>query len=101
MVMGDRGVRYVGSSLPSLGSDPDLQIAMGRFVLEPGEMLVAFTSRMLSEHFDLTRMIRFLKDWREEPAQDLACSIAEQLPILDELTSTPSDRALVILKSLR
>ena len=74
---------------------------MGRFVLEPGEMLVAFTSRMLGDDFDISRMLKFLRDWREEPAQDLACSIAEQLPVLDELTMDPSDRALVILKSLR
>jgi hypothetical protein len=74
---------------------------MGRFVLEAGEMLVAFTSRMLSDRFDITRMLKFLRDWREEPAQDLACSIAEQLPVLDEFATDPSDRALVILKNLR
>jgi hypothetical protein len=74
---------------------------MGRFVLEAGEMLVAFTSRMLGESFDIARMLKFLRDWREEPAQDLASSIAEQLPVLDEMTTEPSDRALVILKSLR
>jgi len=101
LVMGNRGVRYIGSSLPSLGSDPDQQIGMGRFVLEAGEMLVAFTSRMLSDRFDITRMLKFLRDWREEPAQDLACSIAEQLPVLDEFAKDPSDRALVILKNLR
>ncbi|MCE2810718.1 MAG: SpoIIE family protein phosphatase [Planctomycetaceae bacterium] len=101
LVMGKRGIRHIGSALPSLGSDPDQQIAMGRFVLEPGEMLVAFTSRMLGDDFDISRMLKFLRDWREEPAQDLACSIAEQLPVLDELTMDPSDRALVILKSLR
>lgn len=101
LVMGNRGVRYIGSSLPSLGSDPDQQIGMGRFVLEAGEMLVAFTSRMLSDRFDITRMLKFLRDWREEPAQDLACSIAEQLPVLDEFATDPSDRALVILKNLR
>jgi len=101
LVMGKRGIRHIGSALPSLGSDPDQQIAMGRFVLEAGEMLVAFTSRMLGDDFDISRMLKFLRDWREEPAQDLACSIAEQLPVLDELTIDPSDRALVILKSLR
>jgi serine phosphatase RsbU (regulator of sigma subunit) len=101
LVMGDRGLRYVGSALPRLGSDPDVQIAMGRFMLEAGEMFVAFTSRMLGDRFDLARMLKFLRDWREEPAQDLACSIAEQLPVLDEMTTEASDRALVILKSLR
>jgi hypothetical protein len=77
-------------------------------------MLVAFTSRLLSEssidprnpsislqRFDAARMLKFLRDWREEPAQDLACSIAEQLPALDELETAPSDRALIILKNLR
>jgi serine phosphatase RsbU (regulator of sigma subunit) len=101
LVMGDRGIRYIGSEGPCLGSDPDEQIAMGRFVIEAGEMLVAFTSRMLGESFDIARMLKFLRDWREEPAQDLASSIAEQLPVLDEMTTEPSDRALVILKSLR
>jgi len=46
-------------------------------------------------------MLKFLRDWREEPAQELACSIAEQLPALDELETAPSDRALIILKNLR
>jgi hypothetical protein len=101
LVLGTRGIRHIGSALPSLGSDPDLQCALGRFVLEPGEMLVAFTSRMLGESFDITRMLKFLRDWREEPAQDLANSISEQLPILDELVNAPTDRALVILKNLR
>jgi hypothetical protein len=77
-------------------------------------MLVAFTSRLLGEssidlrnpstslqRFDAARMLKFLRDWREEPAQDLACSIAEQLPALDELETAPSDRALIILKNLR
>jgi hypothetical protein len=46
-------------------------------------------------------MFKFLRDWREEPAQDLASSIAEQLPALDELESASCDRALIILKNLR
>ena len=53
------------------------------------------------QRFDAARMFKFLRDWREEPAQDLASSIAEQLPALDELESAPSDRALIILKNLR
>ena len=101
LILGQQGIRHVGSSLPCLGNDPDKQIALGRFVLNPNEMLVAFTSRMLGVDFDIKRMLKFLQDWREEPASDLACSIAEQLPVLNELAKEPSDRALVILKSLR
>lgn len=114
LVLGQRGIRHVGSAMPCLGCDPEEQYALGRFVLEPGEMIIAFTSRMLAGStqssdgtrspgggFDISRMLKFIYDWREEPAQDLACSIAEQLPILDEFTSDPSDRALIILKNLR
>ena len=114
VILGDRGIRYVGSAIPRLGSDSDDPCKLGRFTIESGEMLVAFTSRLLGEssleirnpstslqRFDAARMLKFLRDWREEPAQDLACSIAEQLPALDELETAPSDRALIILKNLR
>jgi hypothetical protein len=46
-------------------------------------------------------MLKFLRNWRDEPAQDLASSIAEQLPTLNEFALEASDRALVILKNLR
>ena len=101
LILGDRGIRHIGSSYPCLGSNPDQQIAFGRFILEPNDMLVAFTSGMLGAEFDVSKMLKFLRDWREEPACDLACSIAEQLPLLDEFACEPSDRALVILKNLR
>lgn len=101
LILGDRGIRHIGSSYPCLGSDPDQQIALGRFILEPNDMLVAFTSGMLGVEFDISKMLKFLRDWREEPACDLACSIAEQLPLLNEFACEPSDRALVILKNLR
>jgi len=114
LVLGQGGIRHVGNSMPCLGCDPDARYSMGRFILEPGEMLIAFTSRMLEpltvgaisssgrgDGFDIARMLKFIQDWREEPAQDLACSIAEQLPVLDEFADEPSDRGLVILKNLR
>ena len=114
VILGDQGIRHVGSAIRPLGSNPDDPCKLGRFTIGSGEMLVAFTSRMLGEssldsrnpstslqRFDAARMFKFLRDWREEPAQDLASSIAEQLPALDELESAPSDRALIILKNLR
>jgi serine phosphatase RsbU (regulator of sigma subunit) len=114
VILGDRGIRHVGSVIPRLGSNPDDPCRLGRFTIESGDMLVAFTSRLLGEssldprnpstslqRFDAARMLKFLRDWREEPAQDLACSIAEQLPALDELETAPSDRALIIVKNLR
>lgn len=114
LVLGDRGIRHIGSAMSTLGSDPDQQYALGRFILEPGETLVAFTSRLLapnsrsgaasstdSDGLDISRMLKFLRNWRDEPAQDLASSIAEQLPTLNEFALEASDRALVILKNLR
>jgi hypothetical protein len=114
LILGDQGIRHVGSAIACLGSEPDEACGLGRFSLKSGEMLVAFTSGMLcdaslphrspsipTQGFDATRMLKFLRDWREEPAQDLACSIAEQLPALDALDSASCDRALIILKNLR
>ncbi|MEY2613177.1 MAG: hypothetical protein RL069_1989, partial [Planctomycetota bacterium] len=50
---------------------------------------------------DMAKLIRFLIDWRDEPAQDLANSVAEQLPLLDPSSLEPHDRSFVILKNLR
>jgi hypothetical protein len=50
---------------------------------------------------DMAKLIRFLIDWRDEPAQDLANSVAEQLPLLDPSSLEPRDRSFVILKNLR
>jgi hypothetical protein len=88
----------------------------GRFVLQPGEMLISFSSRLFQESnvgnsstqipregssMDMAKLIRFLIDWRDEPAQDLANSVAEQLPLLDPSSLEPRDRSFVILKNLR
>ena len=128
VVLSERGIRHVGSSLPRLGSELDQVYLPGRFVLQPGEMLVSFSGRLfrnggleLGEHgvgagvsvgsrggipsegtgLDIGKMFRFLLDWREEPAQDLANSVAEQLPLLDATDAEPGDRSFVVLKSLR
>lgn len=124
VVLSKHGIRQVGSSLPRLGSDLDLAYLPGRFVLQPGEMLVSFSGRMFRSSverdgevrvgggrgfeipsegtgLDMGKMFRFLLDWREEPAQDLANSVAEQLPLLDATDAEPGDRSFVVLKNLR
>jgi serine phosphatase RsbU (regulator of sigma subunit) len=116
LVLSKSGVRHVGSSLPRIGENPDQSFLPGRFVLQPGEMLISFSSRLFQESIvgnpnqqipregspmDMAKLIRFLIDWREEPAQDLANSVAEQLPLLDPSCHEPRDRSFVILKNLR
>ena len=116
LVLSKAGVRHVGSSLPRVGENPDQMFLPGRFVLQPGEMLISFSSRLFQESaagnstpqipregcsMDMAKLIRFLIDWRDEPAQDLANSVAEQLPLLDPSCLEPRDRSFVILKNLR
>jgi len=124
VVLSKHGIRHVGSSLPRLGSDLDQAYLPGRFVLQPGEMLVSFSGRMFRSGvgqegdvrggegggreipsegtgLDMGKMFRFLLDWRDEPAQDLANSIAEQLPLLDSTSAQAGDRSFVVLKNLR
>lgn len=124
VVLSKHGIRHVGSSLPRLGSDLEQAYLPGRFVLQPGEMLVSFSGRMFRNRggregdvrvggvsgceipsegtgLDMGKMFRFLLDWREEPAQDLANSVAEQLPLLDAMDAEPGDRSFVVLKNLR
>lgn len=128
VVLSEQGIRHVGSSLPRLGSELDQAYLPGRFVLQPGEMLVSFSGRMFrgsgmwqgapkgggvdsvgsrgaipseGTGLDMGKMFRFLLDWRDEPAQDLANSVAEQLPLLDATDAELGDRSFVVLKSLR
>jgi serine phosphatase RsbU (regulator of sigma subunit) len=116
LVLSKSGVRHVGSSLPRLGENLEQTYMPGRFVLQPGEMLISFSSRLFQESnvgnsstqipregssMDMAKLIRFLIDWRDEPAQDLANSVAEQLPLLDPSSLEPRDRSFVILKNLR
>lgn len=117
-VISERGFRPIGSFAPKLASQPDPTYNSHRFVLQPGEILVAFSDtviqndqllknpvernrRLLSKSLDQNSLLQSVRQMADESATDIASHIARLLPSVAPLKDIRNDRSLIVIKNTR
>lgn len=114
-IISERGFRPIGSAGPRLAAQPDPHYAMQRFILQKGEVLVAFSDtvvaglpslantssrmrRAMGRSLDQNGLLQSVKQMIDQPASEIAAQLARLLPSLPAIAPQPSDRSLIVLK---
>ena len=120
-VISHRGFRPIGSLGLRVAAQPDTLFNSNRFCLQPGEILLAFTSNILDNTngqplpqqkkkgarslsystLDQNSMLQIVRDMSDEKATDIAGYLARTLPTFQRDTNDGPDRSLVIVKNVR
>jgi len=119
-VISHRGFRPIGSAGPMVAAQPDTIFQSNRFCLQPGEILLAFTSNILEPNspaamlskkkggrshsystLDQNSMLQIIRDMSDEKASDIAGYVARTLPTFRRDTDTGLDRSMIIVKNIR
>ena len=111
-VVSHRGFRPIGQNGPYLAKQPDPTYASHRFVLQPGEVLVAFSNTVISDRNnklnkkqkenllsqdDLLIAIRKMLD---EPAAFITGHLARMLPTTVTKDDSGVDRSLLVVRNI-
>lgn len=115
-----RGFRPIGTQNPKVGQFPDTTFNVNRFYLQPGEILLAFTSGVLAPSpnricskgvtqnkpvmyptLDQNALLQIVRDMSDEKAGDITGFLARTLPTFDRDQSTGLDRSLILIKNVR
>ncbi len=111
-IVSHRGFRPIGQNGPYLAKQPDPTYASHRFVLQPGEVLVAFSNTVISgiqgkttkkqkesllSQDDLLMAIRNMMD---EPASYITGHIARMLPTTVTMDDSGVDRSLIVVRNI-
>ncbi len=120
-VISHRGFRPIGSLGPRVAAQPDTVFNSNRFCLQPGEILLSFTSNVLDQTnsqqvpqqkkkgqravnystLDQNSMLHIVKDMWDERASDIAGYLARTLPSLERDQKDGPDRSMIIIKNVR
>jgi len=120
-IISHRGFRPIGTPGLRLASQPDTLFSSSRFNLQPGEILLSFTSGILSKSteqvltgrrnkssrtvsyatLDQNSLLQIVREMSEEKASDIAGFLARTLPTFDRSSSDGVDRSLVVVKNIR
>ena len=120
-IISHRGFRPIGMQGPRVAAQPDTVFSANRFNLQPGEILLSFTSGILSKSVERTlpsarkkpskpvsytsldqnSLLQIVKDMSDEKASDITGFLARTLPTFDRSSSDGVDRSLVIVKNIR
>jgi len=120
-VISHRGFRPIGSMGPRVAAQPDTLFNSNRFCLQPGEILLAFTSNILDKSngqqlppqkkkggrtlsystLDQNSMLQIVRDMADEKASDITGYVARNLPNLQRDSTHGPDRSMVIIKNIR
>jgi serine phosphatase RsbU (regulator of sigma subunit) len=108
-IVSSRGARPIGTLRPAVGKQPDTAFTPNRFILQPGEILVSYSSNILNlkpsqpqsqpSPLDQARLLNSIRDMCDESASDIASYIARQLPSQSE--SKGLDHSMFIAKNIR
>jgi hypothetical protein len=114
-IVSERGFRPIGSQVLEVGSEPDTEFVPKRFVLQKGEILVAYTSDILvpnlTKHSNRTKnvpytaldqntFLRVIMDMIDQKCSDIAGFLARTLPTFERGMGSGLDRSLVLIKNL-
>ncbi|MCY2984232.1 MAG: SpoIIE family protein phosphatase [Planctomycetota bacterium] len=120
-VISHRGFRPIGSLGSRVAAQPDTLFNSNRFCLQPGEILLAFTSNILENAngtqlpqqkkkgarsvsystLDQNSMLQIVRDMADEKASDIAGFLARTLPTFQRDTFGGTDRSMVLIKNVR
>jgi len=120
-IISHRGFRPIGTPGLRVAARPDTLFASNRFHLQPGEILLSFTSGILSKSteqilsgrrtksprtvsyatLDQNSLLQIVREMSDEKASDIAGFLARTLPTFDRSSSDGVDRSLVVVKNIR
>lgn len=119
-VVSERGFRPLGQMCAPLGSQPEAPYVAQRFVLQPNEILIAYTSDILTEqtfdtrlrkpqtrrtvpytHLCQTSLLQIVRDMHSQKSSDIAGFLARTLPTFERDENGTKDRSLVVIKNNR
>ena len=121
-VISHRGFRPIGSMGLRVAAQPDTLFNSNRFCLQPGEILLAFTSNILDtangralptqkkkkggrtvsfSTLDQNSLLQIVRDMSDEKASDIAGYVARTLPTAQSDSIIGPDRSMVIIKNIR
>jgi phosphoserine phosphatase RsbU/P len=116
-IVSQRGFRPIGTPAPKLACQPDAVYSNQRFVLQAGEVLLAFSDTVIHEinllepkqrrdkrsqckALNQNEILQGVRRLIAEPASEIAAHLARMLPSL-ATSSRTGDRSLIVLKNLR
>jgi hypothetical protein len=97
-----------------IGSEPDTEYQTKRFMLQSGEVLVAYTSDIVANQdvprkrssrtiprnsLDQNTLLKVVMDMVHERCSDIAGFLARTLPTFDRDKSGGLDRSLILIKN--
>ncbi len=117
-IISQRGFRPIGLAALRLALQPDVSYSNQRFILQPGEVLVAFSDtvvaippvvkapdyrnrRSIAKVLDQNELLQSARQMIDDSASDIAAHLARLLPSLAPSASIGCDRSLVVLKNIR
>jgi len=117
-IISQRGFRPIGLPSPRLAGQPDVTYTNQRFILQPGEVMVAFSDtvvcmpsefngtqlrnrRSIAKVLDQNELLQSARHRIDDSASDIAAHLARMLPSLAPSASSGCDRSLVVLKNVR
>ena len=113
-IVSERGFRPIGSQVLEIGSEPDTEFTTKRFVLQKGEILVAYTSDILVPNLigntsrrknvpysalDQNTFLKVIMDMIDQKCSDIAGYLARTLPTFERGMGSGLDRSLVLIKN--
>ncbi len=116
-IVSQRGFRPIGVQAPKLAYQPDAVYSNQRFVLQAGEVLLAFSDTVIREinlldpkqrrdkrsqckALNQNEILQSVRKMITEPASEIAAHLARMLPTVHP-TSKLGDRSLFVLKNVR
>ncbi len=116
-IISQRGFRPIGSTAPKLALQPDAVYTNQRFVLQPGEVMLAFSDTVVNEinlldpkqrrdrrsqckALNQNEILQSVQKLIDESASEIAAHLARLLPTVSP-NRGGSDRSLIVLKNKR
>ena len=98
-------VEPIAPTGPLLGAFPTVTIADHALVLEPGDVLVAYTdgiteARAGGDEFGEARLVEVIDAHRADPVRDIASAVIDAMTAFAAETTDVDDAAVVVLRAL-
>jgi serine phosphatase RsbU (regulator of sigma subunit) len=112
-VVSHRGFRMIGKQGPYLADQPDPHYEGQRFVLQPGEILLAFTGSVVelpkgldskyrtNAALNQDGILQAARGMLDESAADIAAHLARMLPAMVRQDRSGRDRSLIVIRNVR
>lgn len=112
-IVSHRGFRPIGQSGPFIARQPDPTFFASRFVLQPGEVLVAFSATVVDPPGKKSKskqkqlalgqdaLLQTVRSMLDDSASDIASSLARLLPTVVTKDHSGVDRSLLVVRNAK